>query len=193
MRAMFGLVALLVGVAVLFWVFTKNTAETLRVSKPMHDEAQQMSGRGQDGQSAENSFQVEPQQRGSQLDALLVTDVTPGGAADTYYGLKKGDRIVSISTGAGLQKVNDASNGDPGMAKAMLAQYSFGGSLPILVQRNGQQLTLPASAAQAAATNAPANPAQAQQPGQAPAQPPAQRGNVWDQVHNVSHSIPGQQ
>lgn len=192
MRAMFGLVALLVGVAVLFWVFTKNTAETLRVSKPMHDQAQQMSGRGQDGQSAENSFQVEPQQSGSRLDALLVTDVTPGGAADTFYGLKKGDRIVSIDVGSGLQKVNDASNGDPGMAKSMLAQYSFASSRPILVQRNGQQLTLPASAAEAAATNAPAtNPTQAQ--AQQPSQPPAQRGNVWDQVHNVTHSIPGQQ
>jgi hypothetical protein len=181
MRAMFGLAALLVGVAVMFYLFTKDTAETLRVAKPMQDQAQQMAGRGQDGQSAMNSFKVDPQQRGSQLDALLVTDVTPGGAADTFYGLKKGDRIVSITTQAGLQKVNEVSNGDPDMAKAMLAQESFAGSLPIVVMRDGKQLTLPASAAPAV-TNAPAaNPSQTP----ALAAPPQQPHNIWEQANQI--------
>lgn len=199
MRAIFGLAALLVAVGLMFYLFTKNTAETLKVAKPMQQEARQMAGRGQDGQSAENSFQCEPEQRGNRLDALVVTDVTPGGAADTFYGMKKGDKIIEITTGGGLQKVNDASNGDPGMAKAMLAQYSFAASQPIVVIRNGTQMTLPASAAPAVA-NAPAaaNPAQPQaqaqtQPGQqAPDHPLPERGNVWNQVHNITKDIPGQ-
>ncbi|HEY2586030.1 MAG TPA: hypothetical protein VGI81_09745 [Tepidisphaeraceae bacterium] len=195
MRAIFGLGALLVAVGIMFYVFTKNTAETLKVAKPMQEQAQQMSGRGQDGVGAEHSFQCEPVQRGTRLDALLVTAVTPGGAADTFYGLKKGDKIISISTSGGLQKVNDASNGDAEMAKAMLAQYSFSASQPIVVERNGQQLTLPASAAPAV-TNAPdASPSQSQaqaQPAQTPNQPPPERGNVHSQVENIIKGIPGQ-
>jgi hypothetical protein len=198
MRAMFGLAALLVGVGVMFYVFTKNTADTLRVAKPMQDQAQQMSGRGQDGRSAMNSFKADPQMQGNKLHALLVTEVAPGGAADTFYGLKKGDQIIEISTNGGMQRVSDASNNDPEMAKAMLVQGSFEASLPIIVQRDGQQLTLPASAAPAV-TNAPAaNPALQQQardqPAQAPAQPPpAERGNVHSQVDSIIKRIPGQQ
>jgi hypothetical protein len=188
MRAMFGLVALLVGVAVMFYVFTKNTADTLRVAKPMQEQAQQMSGRGQDGQSASSSFKVEPQQRGSQLDALLVTDVTPGGAADTFYGMKKGDRIIQISSGGSLMKINDASNGDPGMAKDMLIQGSFEASLPIMVMRDGKQLTLPASAAPAApgVTNTPApTPTASATESPTPAAPPQQPHNIWEQANQI--------
>jgi hypothetical protein len=188
MRAMFGLAALLVAVAVMFYLFTKDASETLRVAKPMQEQAQQMSGRGLDGGSAMSSFKVEPQQRGSQLDALLVIAVAPGGAADTFYGLKKGDRIVSITTRAGLQKVNDASNGDPEMAKAMLAQESFAGSLPIVVVRDGKQLTLPLSAAQRV-TNAPAAAPTAADTSQAPApaaQPQQQQPrNIWEQAQQI--------
>lgn len=187
MRAMFGLVSLLVGVAVLFYIFTRNTSETLRVSKPMQEQAQQMSGRGEDGRSAMDSFRVEPEQQGSRLTALLVTSVTPGGAADTFYGLKKGDRIVEISEGGGLQKVNDASNGDADTAKALLAQYSFAASQPIVVMRNGKQLTLPQSAARQVAQPAPA-PSAGAAPAAAPqAQPqqPQQPHNVWEQVDGI--------
>lgn len=191
MRAIFGLAALLVCVAVVFYLFTKDASETLRVSKPMQEQAQQMAGRGQDGGSAMSSFKADPQQRGSLLDALLVTDVTPGGAADTFYGMKKGDRIVSITTRAGLQKVNEVSNGDPEMAKAMLAQESFAGSLPIVVMRDGKQVTLPLSAAQAV-TNAPAAaptagtsqaPAPAAQPQQA-----QQPHNIWEQAQQIKQA-----
>jgi hypothetical protein len=197
MRAMFGLVSLLVGVAVLFYLFTKDTSETLRVSKPMQEQARQMSGRGEDGGSAMDSFKVEPQSQGSQLRALLVTDVKPGGAADTFYGLKKGDLIIDISTAAGLQKINDASNGDPEMAKAMLAQESFQASRPIVVMRDGKQLTLPASAAPAPIASTPVAPAPASpaspppaQPGNAsqspaPPAPQQQPRNIWEQVDGI--------
>ena len=187
MRAMFGLAALLVGVAVMFYVFTKNTADTLRVAKPMQEQAQQMSGRGQDGQSAMSSFKVEPQQRGSQLDALLVTDVTPGGAADTFYGMKKGDRIIEISSGGSLEKINNASNGDPEMAKAMLIQGSFEASLPIVVMRDGKELTLPTSMAPAVTnTPAPAPTANAtQSPAATPAPQPQQPHNIWEQANQI--------
>jgi hypothetical protein len=196
MRAMFGLVSLLVVIGIMVLMFRMFEVPTIERGKVAHDEAQQMSGRGQDGQSAERSFEVEPEQHGSKLDALVVTGVRPGGAADTFYGLKKGDKIIEISTGGGLQKVNDASNGDPGMAKAMLAQYSFAASQPIMVIRDGKQMILPASAAPAAPNTPAANPsqsqAQGQQPAQAPNQPLPERGNVHTQVENIIKGIPGQ-
>lgn len=186
MRAMFGLVSLLVVVAIMVVLFRMFEIPTIEKGQEAHNEAQQISGRGQDGQSAMGSFQVEPEQQGSRLSALLVTNVTPGGAADTFYGLKKGDRIIEISAGGGLQKVNDASNGDAETAKAMLAQYSFAASQPIVVMRGGQELALPASAArplsapqasQAPSTNAAPAPAAAPQP--------QQPRNVWEQVDGI--------
>ena len=95
----------------------------------MHDQVEQISGRGQDGRSAMESFKTEPQLQNGKLNSLLVTDVTPGGAVEDYYGLKKGDRITLLTTQAGLQKVNEAANDDPEMAKIQV-QEAFQGSRP---------------------------------------------------------------
>lgn len=191
MRGMFGLVGLLVTAGVLVLIFVNIEGPTLRKGKQTQDQAQQISGRGQDGRSAMDSFKVEPQHQGSQLKALLVTDVTPGGAVEEFYGLKKGDLITSITTQAGLQKVGEAANDDPGMAKINV-QQAFQGSLPIVVTRGGQQITLPAPAG-AIATPPPTvsgttPPAPAQTPPAAPAAP----RNVYDQINNITKSIPGQ-
>ena len=200
MRAMFGLVGLLVTLGVVMYFFMRVEAPTLEQGKKAQDQVQQMSGRGQDGRSAMDSFKTEPQNQGSRLAGLKVTDVTPGGAVEDYYGLKKGDLIVSITTQAGLQKVGDSSNNDPGMAKIQV-QEAFQGSQPIVVQRNGRQLTLPApvgappeapavqmptSPGQQPAAVVPASPAQ---PG--PQQPAAPR-NIYDQVNGISKSLSGQ-
>jgi hypothetical protein len=186
MRAMFGLVSLLVVMGILVLMFRMFEVPTLEKGKETHDQVQQMSGRGQDGQSAMDSFKAEPQQQGSQLSALLVTAITPGGAADTYYGLKKGDRIIQISTGAGLQKINEASNGDAEMAKAMLVQESFQASRPIVVLRNGKPLTLPASAAPAPTSpQASQSPTASAPPPAAPTAQPQQPHNVWEQVDGI--------
>lgn len=184
MRAMFGLVALLVGVALMFYLFTRDASETLRVSKPMQDQAQQMSGRGEDGQSAMSSFKSEPQMQGNRLADLLVTEVAPGGAMDQYYGLKKGDQITYLTTQAGLQKISEASNNDPEMARAQV-QETFQGSRPIVVMRGGKQFTLPASAAPAV-TQAPApGPTAVAPPPPAQTAQPQQPHNVYDQINQI--------
>lgn len=191
MRAGFGLVSLLVVVGLMVLLFKMFEVPALEKGQEAHDQVQQISGRGQDGNSAMSSFKIEPQQRGSQLDALLVTDVVPGGAADTFYGLKKGDRIIAITTRAGLQKVNEASNGDPDMAKAMMQQESFAASLPIEVIRDGKQMMLPLSAnpavVSAPAASAAANGSQSPAPA---AQPPQQQQphNIWEQAQQIKQS-----
>ena len=137
MRGMFGLVSLLLAVAIIAYLWSQHTAVVAHEGVKAQDQARQISGRGQDGRAAVNSFKVEPQMRGSRLDALEVTDVTPGGAlAD--YGLKKGDKIIKI----GDQKIGDRSNDDPGLAKD-LVHDAFQRSQSITVLRKGQEVMLP--------------------------------------------------
>lgn len=155
MRAMFGLVSLLVVILIICLIFRYIEAPKLEEGKKAQDQARQISGRGDDGRAAVDSFKIAPERRGNRLEGLLVTDVTPGGAVDTYYGLKKGDRIVQITNGGSLQKIGDASNDDPELAKAQI-HNAFQASDPIVVIRNGQQLTLPQSPAQPARSPAPA-------------------------------------
>jgi hypothetical protein len=195
MRGMFSLVGLLVVVGILLLIFKMVETPTLEKGRDAHNEAQQMSGRGQDGQSVINSFKTEPQMQGNKLTALLVTDVTPDGAADQYYGLKKGDQITSLTTQAGLQKIGESSNGDPEMAKDQV-QTAFQASQPIVVMRGGQLLTLPLAPGAAAPPAAPLS----AQPGQPPAQqtqspaqakPQAPR-NIYEQVDGIKNSNPNQ-
>lgn len=137
MRAMFGLVSLLVTVGVIIWLFSMFSIPTAREGRKAQDQARQISGRGEDGQSAIDSFKVEPELRGNRLQALNVTDVTPGGAL-AGYGLQRGDQIVQING----TKVGDLSNNDAELAKAQVHD-AFRGAQPIVVLRNGQQITLP--------------------------------------------------
>jgi hypothetical protein len=130
----------------------------LETGKKAQDQAQQISGRGEDGRAMTDSFKTAPENKNGRLEALDVTAVTPGGAAEQYYGLKKGDRIIEITTQAGLEKMNGASIlSDPEMAKISV-QSAFQASWPIVVMRNGRQITLPATPAElAAATARPVN------------------------------------
>src|SRR5207248_9958789 len=113
MRGMFGLVSLLLAVAIIAYLWSQHTTVVAHEGVKAQDQARQISGRGQDGRAAIHSFTVNPEMRGNRLDALEVTDVVPGGAlAD--YGLKKGDKIIKICD----QTVGNRSNDDPALAKA---------------------------------------------------------------------------
>jgi hypothetical protein len=179
-----GLVGLLVTIVIGWMIFKYIEAPTLERGKKAQDQAQQISGRGQDGRSLMESFKTEPKLQGSRLNWLLVTEVTPGGAADDYYGLKKGDCITFVTTQAGLQKIGEASNDDSEMAK-MNVQQAFQAGQPIVVMRNGQKLTLPAPA-NAPVTAAPPAPSSGTPVSPTQGQPaPAPRGNPYDQINAI--------
>lgn len=196
MRAMFGLVGLLVMIGIIYLIFLKVEAPTLETGKKAQDQAQQISGRGEDGRAMTDSFKTAPENMNGRLEALDVTDVTPGGAAEQYYGLKKGDRIVEITTQAGMEKMNGASIlSDPEMAKISV-QSAFQASWPIVVMRKGRQITLPATPAQIAAAEqqpsaAPA-PAAAP-PTSAPSTPTPDENSPQGQLNNINKAlrIPG--
>src|SRR5437588_12210220 len=95
MRYMFGLVGILFCTFIVVSMWAQHTATVSKVNKQVRPQAEQISGRGQDGQSVLDTFQVDPQPKTGEVRSLLVTSVTPGGAM-AQYGLQKGDSIVSI-------------------------------------------------------------------------------------------------
>ena len=151
MRAMFGLVSLLVVIAIMLVLFKWFEAPVLEQGQKTRDQARQISGRGDDGVAAIHSFQVEPNLHGNKLESLDVTDVTPGGALASY-GLQKGDKIIDING----TKVGDLSNNDSELAKAQVHD-AFQRSQSLVVLRNGQPVTLPQGASDSAGANGPLN------------------------------------
>ena len=190
MRAGIGLISLLIGVALMMWLFAESEIPKVKAGKAAQEEAQQISGRGTDNQPAMHSFETEAQRGGSRM-TLLVTAVTPGGAMETYYGLLKDDRI----TGVNGMHVNDLANGDEQLAHALVSE-AFGKRQPLTVVRNGQTLNLPLPAGSAPAAAAPATAdgaAPQAAPTEAPAQPPAPReGNsVSEQLQKIQDAAGG--
>ena len=135
---MFGLVSLLVVIGIMCLIFAKIEAPVIKQGEKAQDQARQISGHGENGAPAIDSFKTQAKMRGSNLEGLTVTAVTPGGAL-AAYGLQVGDEIVSVN-GA---KVGDISVDDAETAKAMVVQTGFQGNNPIVVLRNGQPVTLP--------------------------------------------------
>jgi S1-C subfamily serine protease len=154
MRMGFGLVSLLVVIAIIYFVFFKVEAPTIKEGEKAQDQARQISGRGENGIPAMDSFKTQAKMRGSNLDGLTVTDVTPGGAL-ANYGLQKGDVILSVNG----SKVGDISVNDAETAKAMVVQQGFQGNLPIVVLRDGNEVTLPTKPGATAAPAPAAKPA----------------------------------
>ena len=190
MRAGIGLISLLVGVALMMWLFAESEIPKVKAGKKAQEEAQQISGRGTDSLPAMESFETEAQRAGSRM-TLVVTAVTPGGAMQTYYGLLKDDRI----TGVNGMHVNDLANGDDQLAKALVAE-AFGKQQKLAVVRNGQTLTLPLPPGSPPAGTAPAagdGAVQQPAPTEAPTQPPAPReGNsVAEQLQKIQDAAGG--
>jgi hypothetical protein len=96
MRMGIGLVSILVVVAIILIWFQKTQIPVIERGQETKKEAEQLSGRGPDQLPASQSVKLEAQFRNGQIDSLLVTDVTPGGALDQYFGLQKGDTIVKV-------------------------------------------------------------------------------------------------
>ena len=173
MRMAFGLISLLVVIAIILVVFAKTEAPTIKTGEKAQDAARQISGHGEDGGDAMGSFQTQGKIRNGNLDSLTVTSVRPGGALSDY-GLKTGDEILQV----GDTKLGLLSNNDPELAKAMVAQEGFSKNKPIIVRRNGKELSLPAD--KNVATNAPPTGSAPQ-----PSNNPPAGNSVQDQLKNL--------
>ena len=139
MRGIFGLVSLLVVVAIMALMFKTYSIPVIKRGKKTQDQARQLSGRSQDNTPAERSIKLNPEPDLGPLKDMVVLEVTPGGAMDKYYGLQVGDKITAING----NDIRSFSNDDFEMAKAQLVQEGFEKSAPITIIRNGETMQLP--------------------------------------------------
>jgi hypothetical protein len=135
MKYAFGLVSLLMVTAIILFLFSKYEIPMARKGKDAQEQVQPITGQTAEGVAAKDSVQVDGQMVGGQLRSLQVTQVTPGGYFEQYYGLKVGDKVLQING------VDVGTFGDPGMAEAELWSAQ---SRPITISRNGQSMTLSA-------------------------------------------------
>jgi len=175
MRGIFGLVSLLVCVAIILMLFHTYSLPVAKKGKKVEDNVKQLTGRSQDNTPAERSIKLDPEPDSGPLKDMIVTEVTPGGAMDKYYGLEVGDKITAIN-GNDLQLL---SNNDFEMAKAQLVQEGFEKQAPITVLRNGQTIQLPL----------PGHNGPNLSKGETAAQQPAPQGNsIEDQLNRIKAS-----
>ena len=135
MRMGIGLVGILV-VAAIALVWFKNTqVPVIEQGRETKKQAQQLSGRGPDQLPASQSVKLEAQMKNNQIDSLLVTEVTPGGAMDQYFGLQKGDAIVKVGD-------FDVRNHPMGEGVDTQVYEAAQRNWPLVVMRGGQRVTL---------------------------------------------------
>jgi S1-C subfamily serine protease len=139
MRGMFGLVSLLVVVAIMALLFKSYSIPMAKKGKKVTDQVRQLSGRSQDNTPADRSIKLDAEPDNGPLKDMIVLEVTPGGAMDKFYGLQVGDKITAIN-GNDIRLI---SNNDFEMAKAQLVQEGFEKLAPITVLRNGETIQLP--------------------------------------------------
>jgi S1-C subfamily serine protease len=168
MRAGIGLISLLLAVGLIFYLFAESEIPKIQSGEEAREQVKQISGYGPAGEAAGTSFDTQGQLKGSRLDNLLVLSVTPGGAMDSYFGLRSGDEITAING----MRINDISNSDEETAKA-LATEAFSRKQKLTVRRNGQTIDLPLAPGTA---TAPPAPSPAQPPAASPPAPPKSRG-----------------
>jgi len=168
MRAAFGLVGLLVGVAVLIaWWGIKGgvgdyTQTTLKTGKQVQEELKPLTGAGM--RDFRESISIEASTAGGKTVALLVTDIKPGGLAEAFYGLKTGDAIVQIGD---LRVKDQMTSGEEGFD--YLAE-AYGRKQAIVVSRDDKEIVLP----------------QAVQPTAGP--PRDDRGSLQRQLDNITNA-----
>lgn len=135
MRGAFGLVALMITMLIVAYLWSTHTAAVSTASKPARETAQQLSGRDESGMRASDSLKMEAEERNGSARFVTVTEIVTGGPMDVYYGLKVGDKITHTG---GLH----LSNFDGEMARLqVLEAYQRQQELKVL--REGKELTLP--------------------------------------------------
>ena len=187
MRGAFGLVSLLLCIAIMAYVWSMHTSEVSRSSKEARQKAQQISGRDEDGKPALDSILTMPETVRGKFQ-LNVTRVDPGGAFDKVYGLRVGDRIT-VAGQFPLDMYNDEAT-----ARSMLLmayQSAVAGPTEpgarLTVIRNGKEMTLTqvTPPGTPTATNTPPAPAQPS----TPVQPPSQGKVIQNQINDIKKQL----
>jgi hypothetical protein len=181
-----GLVALLLGVAIIFWIMFGGKGQgggyvrqELETREKATEQINAFGGKDATGTPVAEtiSYSAEPV-RG----VIVINEVKPDSPFATKYGLMAGDKVLEL----GPQPVKGLVSSDA-EAKDWLTD-AFQRSYQIVVDRNGTKLTLPdqrQSPPTPAVTNAPApQPQEQPQP-----QQPAKRHSITGDAHDLVNKI----
>ena len=137
MRAAFGLVGILVVLAIiiLIWRMGGHPADVINAAKPAVDSARQIAGQDAQGIKAQDSIRLDPVLADGKLKYVLVDDIVPGGPMDKYFGLKRNDSILSVGP-------LDLCDYDGEHAKALIYE-AYQRRQELTVMRNGEKTKLP--------------------------------------------------
>lgn len=196
MRFAFGLVSLLIAVAIIAWIWSMNTQQVVKSGNQARTQANQIAGRTDDGTPVGETITTDGENGpDGHLKDLVVKDIAPSSPFQSYFGLQKGDKIITIGpldVGDRYIMADDVKGAQAHLADAYrLAQ-------PLVVERNGQRITLPGGGAGSGAVTA--GTGQSQSPGAnaapttapssaapstaAPANPP-HRETIQDQLRRI--------
>lgn len=146
MRAVLGLVALLLGVGLMVYLFAANAKTLVGKGSAGRQAQEQVAGIGlvtTEGTRYSDTVSLKGDYRDGKLMSLTVTDIDANGPIARKLGLQKGDKILEVGTQGGLQKVRDVN--DEELAKSYVIEAPRG-NWPVLVQRGAQIISTPATA-----------------------------------------------
>jgi hypothetical protein len=142
MRMAFGLVSLLVVVALMCLFFYNIEAPELDAGHQAQMQVQQMAGRDGNGVPVDQTYVVQAESRADgKLKDLLVTHINLGSPMDTFFGLQEKDKIIGAIGQGGYQTDFGGSDDAEGAKLAVKDAYQLQGKL--IVMRGDQKVTLP--------------------------------------------------
>lgn len=141
MRMGFGLVGLLVTMAIILYVMygmeNAYIPTVLQSGKGLRQQAAQFSGRDTSGMTHAESISLTPEMRGDRQVGVRVKGLVMGGPMEAYFGLQLDDVIVEV----GPQRVPDIFGGSDLIDALILDAYQKRQKLVVL--RNDVEITLP--------------------------------------------------
>lgn len=142
MGAAFGLLSLLITVAIILWAMV-GTGYLGTVSKQntvMRQQVNVMSGKDPTGtMMATDSIHTRIDRTGAR-PKLFISEVMTGGPMEERYGVKPGDRVIEIGGLDFEQNIGDRASAEEQLHRAYAANQ------PIVVQRGTERISLPTPA-----------------------------------------------
>jgi hypothetical protein len=149
-----GLLALLVVLAIILVLFAQHTSQVASVNKEVRPQVEQIAGVDESGKPVTHTYTLQAVNENGHLKGLKVVQLAPSSPMRKFYGLQEGDIITEASPQGGVMmsvKDNDAST----MRDYVAAGYQA--KQPLLVLRDGKQLTLPQTNAEKNAAKKPSD------------------------------------
>jgi len=137
----FGLVGLLVTLAIYLKLSTQNAQTTLQAGKEATQKALHIAGRDESGTPLAQTYALAADLRpDGKVKDLRVTRVDPGSPMEKFFGLKVNDLIVKTVYQGNTFATRQAADEESARLDVLNA-YTYSG--PPVVTRDGRELTLP--------------------------------------------------